>query len=119
VISTTDARVYYIKNVLHDWPDDKVVTILENIKPAMKTGYSKLIIEEYIFPDKNAHLLPCMVDLGVMVFCSGMERTRRQWSELITSVGLSIQKFWIHDSDRMGIIEGELSSANQGKTGFI
>ncbi|KAJ5600113.1 hypothetical protein N7450_001180 [Penicillium hetheringtonii] len=115
----TDARVYYIKNVLHDWPDDKVVIILENIKPAMKAGYSKLIIEEYILPNRNARLLPCMVDLGLRVFCSGMERTRQQWSDLITSVGLTIQKFWIHDSDRMGIIEVELFSANRGKTGFI
>lgn len=119
MILTTDARVYYIKNVLHDWPDDKVVIILENIKPAMKAGYSKLIIEEYILPNRNARLLPCMVDLGLRVFCSGMERTRQQWSDLITSVGLTIQKFWIHDSDRMGIIEVELFSANRGKTGFI
>ncbi|KAJ5082143.1 hypothetical protein N7532_011186 [Penicillium argentinense] len=33
-----DARVYYFKFVLHDWPDEEVKVILNNLKPAMKPG---------------------------------------------------------------------------------
>ncbi|KAK2758360.1 hypothetical protein FQN54_004209 [Arachnomyces sp. PD_36] len=72
------ARVYYFKYVLHDWSDDKATVIFNNLKPAMQRGYSKVVIEEYILPDRNASSISCMTDLAVMVFCSGLERIRRR-----------------------------------------
>ncbi|GLI78166.1 hypothetical protein PoHVEF18_006472 [Penicillium ochrochloron] len=72
------ARVYYFKNVLHDWADEKAAIIFNNLKPAMKPGFSKIIAEEYILPDQNARSLPCMTDMAVMVFCSGLERTQQR-----------------------------------------
>lgn len=87
------ARAYYFKHVLHDWSDEKATIILNNLKPAMKHGYSKLLIEEFILPDRNAQALPRMTDVAVMVFCSGIERTRKQWANLLQSVGLRILNF--------------------------
>ncbi|KAJ5476700.1 Plant methyltransferase dimerization [Penicillium sp. IBT 31633x] len=103
------ARAYYFKNVLHDWSDEKAAIIFNNLKPAMKRGFSKIIMEEYILPDQNARSLPCMTDIAVMVFCSGLERTRQRWSELLTSVGLRVLKFWVREGDGLGIVEAELA----------
>lgn len=44
------ARTYYLHSVLHDWGDDDCVKILEQLKPAMKPGYSSLLINEIIMP---------------------------------------------------------------------
>ncbi|CAI7641062.1 unnamed protein product [Penicillium discolor] len=106
------ARAYYFKNVLHDWSDEKVTVIFNNLKPAMKRGFSKVIMEEYILPDKNARSLPCMTDIAVMVFCCGLERTRQRWSDLLTAVGLRVLKFWVRDGDGLGIIEAELAESS-------
>lgn len=51
-------------------------------------------MEEYILPDQNASLLPCATDMAVMVFCSGLDRTRQHW---------------MRQGDGLGIIEAELA----------
>lgn len=112
-----DARAYYMKYVLHDWPDEKAADILNNIKPAMKPGYSKLILEEFILPDTKAALLPCMTDLAVMLFSSGLERNRQRWTNLMESVGLKILQFWVPKGDGMGIIEVELPEPGEKREG--
>lgn len=102
------ARAYYFKYVLHDWSDEKATIIFSNLKSAMQRGYSKILIEEYILPDRNAHVLPCMTDMAVMVFCSGLERTKQRWTNLLQSVGLRILQFWVREGDGLGVIEADL-----------
>ncbi|PWY84759.1 S-adenosyl-L-methionine-dependent methyltransferase [Aspergillus heteromorphus CBS 117.55] len=103
------SRVYYFKNVMHDWSDDKARIILNHVIEAMEPGYSKLIMEEYIVPDRNATAIHGMTDLAVMVFCSGLERTTQQWTRLLNSVGLRVNKFWTREGDGLGVIEAELA----------
>ncbi|KAJ6013349.1 Plant methyltransferase dimerization [Penicillium herquei] len=103
------ARVYFFKHVLHDWSDEKAAIIFNNLKPAMKRGFSKIIMEDYIFPDRNAHSISCLTDLAVMVWFSGMERTRQRWIDLLESVGLRILKFWVREGDDLGIIEADVA----------
>ena len=42
------AAVYFMHLVLHDWPDEEARKILENLKPAMKPGYSRLLINDIV-----------------------------------------------------------------------
>ncbi|KAI9933707.1 hypothetical protein MW887_004778 [Aspergillus wentii] len=101
------ARVYYFKMVFHDWADEKARIILNNIKASMEKGYSKIVVEEYIVADMNAGAIHGITDIGVMVFCSGLERTRQRWASLFESVGLQTT-FWAREGDGLGIIEAEL-----------
>lgn len=102
------ARVYYMKWVLHYWSDEKCRVILNHIAAAMKKGYSKLLIEEFILPNTDAQLLPVMFDMTVMVAGPGMERTRSQWTALLKSSGLQVKKFWLPNGEAFGIVEAEL-----------
>ncbi|KAE8148351.1 S-adenosyl-L-methionine-dependent methyltransferase [Aspergillus avenaceus] len=103
------SRVYYFRNIFHDWSDDKARLIIKNLIPAMERGYSKVLMEEYILPDKNARSLEGMTDIAVMVFCSGLERTRQRFTNLLESAGLKVNKFWTREGDGQGIIEAELA----------
>ncbi|KAJ5689626.1 Plant methyltransferase dimerization [Penicillium macrosclerotiorum] len=103
------ARVYYFKNVMHDWSDEKAAIIFNNLKPAMKRGFSKIIMEEYILPDQNASSLPCTTDMAVMIFCSGLERSRQRWDNLLSANGLRALKYWAREGDGLGIVEAELA----------
>ncbi|KAL2827220.1 S-adenosyl-L-methionine-dependent methyltransferase [Aspergillus cavernicola] len=105
------ARVYYFKFVFHDWSDEKARVLLNYVIAAMEAGYSKLVIEEYILPDKNAQFLHGTTDMAVMMFCSGLERTRQQWTSLLESVGLQ-PTFWTREGEGLGVIESVLPGSN-------
>ncbi|KAL4799609.1 S-adenosyl-L-methionine-dependent methyltransferase [Aspergillus venezuelensis] len=76
-------------------------------------GYSKLVIEEYILPDRGADFLHETTDMAVVMFCSGLERTRAQWKGLLESVGL-VPTFWVREGERLGVVEGVLPLGNGG-----
>lgn len=51
------AGVYFLKHVLHDWPNPKALIILRNLVAVMK-DYSKLIIIENVLPEAGPLPVP-------------------------------------------------------------
>lgn len=103
------ARAYYIHAVLHNYPDDRCFEIIEQIKGAMKPGYSKLLINEHIIPVMGANWESTYLELYMMVLLSARERTEDDWRNLLEKrCGLRICKFWNPGSGVEGIIECEL-----------
>ncbi|KAL5360775.1 S-adenosyl-L-methionine-dependent methyltransferase [Aspergillus floccosus] len=103
-----DSRVYYFKYILHDWSDDNCRIILDHTKAAMKEGYSKLLIEDFIVSELHPAPRHTMMDMVVMALCPGIERTQSMWIDLLGSAGLQINGFWTRQPDGLGIIEAEL-----------
>ena len=95
-------------SVLHDWPDEKCREILLNLMSAMTPGYSKILINENVIPDKDAHWMSTSLDLYMMALTSSCERTEVNWGALLDSVGLRIIKVWNHEPGTEGLIEAEL-----------
>lgn len=116
---THGARAYYFKHVLQEWSDEKATIIFDSLKPVMKRGYSKILIKEYILPDCNAESLPCMTDIAVTMFCSGLERTRQRWTNLLQNVGLRILKFWVREEEGLGVIEADLPDEDLTNSNLI
>ncbi|KAJ5225513.1 hypothetical protein N7468_006738 [Penicillium chermesinum] len=69
------ARAYYLRNVLHDWPDELVLKILGRIREAM-AAESLLLIEERVLPEANIPLLSALGDMSMMVLFAAAERTK-------------------------------------------
>lgn len=105
---TVGARAYYFKHIKHDWSDDNCRVILKHTAAAMERGYSKVLIQDYVVPDQGAGSKEMLIDMIVMVWCPGIERTRQRWTDLLQSVGLVIKNFWLPDGHTKGIIEAEL-----------
>ena len=95
-------------SVLHDWPDDRCREILINLKSAMTKGYSKILINENVIPDKGAHFAATGLDMFMMSF-SSTERTDKMWYELLASVGLKVVKIWTYEQGTESLIEAELA----------
>jgi hypothetical protein len=102
------ARAYYFRSIFHDWPDHECVKILKQTAVAMKKDYSKVLIFEWILPEKNTPLYPALLDINMMAVLNGMERTRKQWIALLEQAGLKVIKFWTVADDIEGLIEVEL-----------
>jgi hypothetical protein len=107
--SITGARAYYMHSVLHDWPDDTCMSILANVKNAMERGYSKLLINENVVPDVEAHWETTALDMMMLALLASKERTFRQWKHLLEDrAGLKIVNVWGGGNGVESLIECEL-----------
>lgn len=73
----------------------------------MKPGYSLLLLHEMIVPETGASAFHAMLDLSMMAFNGGMERTEKQWTMLLDRAGFEVVKVWWPkgDYDADGIVE--------------
>lgn len=107
-VRPSGARAYYMHSILHDWPDDLCRKILANLTPAMRPGYSKVLVNENVIPDTGAYWETTSLDLIMMEFGS-TERTERHWRALLASAGLKIVNIWTAQRGVESLIECELA----------
>ncbi|TVY16828.1 O-methyltransferase asqD [Lachnellula arida] len=101
------ARVYFYHHILHDWSDYKCLEILSGLRSAMKPGYSLLLLHEMIIPETGASDFHAMLDLTMMAFNSGMERTGKQFRTLLDTAGFQVVNIWVPEGarDADGVVE--------------
>lgn len=87
---TAGADLYVLKFILHDWPDEKCVLLLQNCRQAMTEGGRVLIVEHVIPEDGGPHIAKFM-DINMLVNTEGRERTRREFEQLLASAGLQLR----------------------------
>ncbi|KFY81900.1 hypothetical protein V500_10979 [Pseudogymnoascus sp. VKM F-4518 (FW-2643)] len=102
------ARIYFMHNVLHDWPDDSATMILKNVASAMEKGYSKLLIHESLISRVNPLARVTVSDITMMACLAAKERTEIEWGEVIRNSGLRIVKIWRPPQSVESVIEAEL-----------
>jgi demethylsterigmatocystin 6-O-methyltransferase len=83
----TGAKVYYMRNILHDYPDQKCLELLKSTIAAMGPD-SVLLIDEMIIPNKGAHPHATEQDMVMLSTLASMERTLKQWDALLAAAGL-------------------------------
>lgn len=88
------ARAYFMRAILHDWPDADCQTILEHLHKAMIPGYSKLLIDDRVVQDKGVDLMTAVADILMMVNLDAKERTEEDWRVLFESAGFKLVKIW-------------------------
>jgi hypothetical protein len=84
--------VYLLSHVLHDWPEEGCVRILESCRRAMRPGGRVLAVEMVIPPDDSPHPGK-MSDMVMIAFNgAGMERTQAEYAELLDRAGYRIER---------------------------
>lgn len=98
------ADAYIMKNIIHDWDDERAITILNNCRNAMAKNAKLLLVESIIFPG-NEPSVAKLFDLEMLVLTGGKERTEAQHQALFQTVGLQLTKI-ISTTSWQSIIEG-------------
>jgi hypothetical protein len=107
------ARAYYLHHILHDWPDERCVDIVSQIKAVMKPGYSRLLVNEHVIPAMGPNWEVTYMDLYMMVMFGAMERTEEEWRALLEGkCGLRVVKVWNPGNGVEGIIECDVPVAS-------
>lgn len=88
--------VYLLKDILHDWPDNDAVTILEVCRRAMQPGARLLVVERTLparVGDDPMDHNRILTDLHMMVLLGGKERTLEDFGELFDKTGFRLTRF--------------------------
>jgi demethylsterigmatocystin 6-O-methyltransferase len=80
-----------MRNIMHDWPDEKCKLILENTKSAM-TRDSVILIDEMVIPKTGASWRATQLDITMITCLAAQERTVKQFEDLFASAGLRLLK---------------------------
>ncbi|MHC5609970.1 MAG: methyltransferase [Nostoc sp.] len=95
---------YILKRILHDWDDERAITILKNCHRAMaKNG--KILVAERLIPLGNEPYAGKLIDLDMLVMTGGSERTESECRSLFERAGFQVTKIVSIQSD-MSLIEG-------------
>ena len=83
--------LYLLKFILHDWNDDRCVTILSNIRKVMSPS-GRLAVIEIVLPERSEPHVGPLIDLNMMVMTGGRERTEGEYGTLLSRAGFQLQK---------------------------
>jgi len=99
------ARAYFMRSILHDWPDETCRTILGHLKDVMEPGYSRILINECVVANEQAAWQHASLDLYMMALGSSQERTEHEWRTLVESCGLKIAGIYSKGQGNESLIE--------------
>jgi SAM-dependent methyltransferase len=85
------ADAYLLCGVVHDWDDDRAVTVLRNCRKAM-TEKSRLLIVDMIVPDTSYASFSKLLDLNMMIMTGGRERTKAEFHALLDAADYRISR---------------------------
>lgn len=114
------AKVYYLRHILHDWPDEICRTILRPLHRAMDSD-SKLLICELVVKDDSFWAIGKndkdlidgwgpekrywgMRSMTMSMIFNAKERTDAEWHELLDSAGFKVCNVYGYNQDQ-SIIE--------------
>jgi hypothetical protein len=103
--SVRGAKAYYLRMILHDWPQKQAEQILKNIVAVMASD-SVVLLHENVVPETGVEGLQAKMDWHMMNL-GALERTEKQWGELAESVGLKVNGLWWEKGGlgKQGLIE--------------
>jgi hypothetical protein len=84
--------VYLLKNIVHDWPDERVVDILRNVRAALDGNpRGRLLVIEDVIDAVQGPSVGKFMDLSMMVLVGGRERTKTQFAALLARGGFALE----------------------------
>jgi O-methyltransferase domain/Dimerisation domain len=85
------ADAYIMKHIIHDWPDDRCVQILKACRKGVNSGGKLLVVDSVIQPG-NDFSPSKFLDLQMLIFPSGCERTEKQFRDLFAAAGWKLSR---------------------------
>jgi len=83
---------YVMKFILHDWDDERSLTILRNVRRAIAAPGGRLIVIDAVIPEGNGPDWGKLCDVNMLVMTGGVERTERQFKELFAKANFKLTR---------------------------
>jgi len=97
------ADAYFMKHILHDWNDQDATRILKNVRSVIPS-HGKLILGEAVVPKDGTPHPAKLIDIEMMAFLQGKERTEPEWRALLNGAGFKLTRV-IYTQSPLDLIE--------------
>jgi C-methyltransferase len=103
------ADLYLVKQVLHNWDDDTAVRILSNIAAPAPSGARVVVLDLLVGGGGPLDTVHTNMDLLMMLFLGGKERTEQEFGELFVRAGLDFRGASPIADGLVAMVEGRVS----------
>jgi hypothetical protein len=98
------ADAYIMKHIIHDWPDDACIQLLKACRKGVNPHGRLLVVDSVIHPG-NDFSPGKFLDLQMLIFPNGCERTEKQFRDLFVAAGWQLRRI-IPTAAADSIVEG-------------
>ena len=99
--------VYVLKNIMHDWPDDKAVQILRNVRAAAGPRATVLLVE-LVIPDHDRDFPGKWADLEMLLNLAARERTAAEYRKLLARAGFEMTRL-VPTASPLSLVEARVA----------
>jgi hypothetical protein len=85
------ADLHLLKQIVHDWDDERATRLLRNCQRALNPG-GKLLLVEMVIPSDNRPSPAQAMDLNMLVVLGGRERTEPEYQRLFQGAGFRLER---------------------------
>jgi C-methyltransferase len=98
--------VYLLKNIIHDWPDEKAVQILRNVRAAAGPQATVLLVE-LVIPDHDRDFAGKWADLEMLLNLAARERTAGEYRNLLSQAGFRMTRV-VQTASPLSLVEARV-----------
>jgi C-methyltransferase len=102
------ADAYVLKDILHDWDDERSSLILRNVRHAARPN-ARLVIVEAVLESTEVCRPKAISDLEMMVVNGGRQRSRAQFRQLLDQSGFRLERIEESSSSMFGLVVASAS----------
>jgi hypothetical protein len=89
----TGGDAYIMKHIVHDWDDERAAAVLSNIREALEgTPKGRVILLEAVLTEGNTPDFAKFLDLEMMLFPGGRERSAKDFGALFDRTGFKLTR---------------------------
>jgi C-methyltransferase len=94
---------YVLKNIMHDWPDEKAVQILRNVRAAAGPQATVLLVE-LVIPTHDRDFAGKWADLEMLLNLASRERTAAEYRDLLNQAGFRMTRV-VQTASPLSVVE--------------
>jgi hypothetical protein len=99
------ADAYLFRHIIHDWTDQQCIQILGHCRKAIP-AHGKLLIADCVVPAGNTRSLSKDMDIAMLTFPGGQERTEAQFRSLLKASGFELKSI-TPTTSVISVVEGK------------
>ena len=100
---------YIMKNIIHDWDDDRAIAILKNIRTALaERRDGRVILLEAVVAAANRPDFGKLIDLEMLLMPGGRERTSAEFASLFERAGFTLARI-VPTESPLSVVEARIA----------
>ena len=100
-------NAYILSHIIHDWTEAQCLTILGNVRRAMRKD-GRLLLVEFVLPEGNEPHLGLLADMVMLAIPVGEERTAAEYGTLLAKAGFTVERV-VPTASPVSVVEARIA----------